>query len=147
MGETNVPSFQNMNTFAGESNIKEADMHYATSAEIFRNAKKLRNKLTYAEKMLWSRLSKNQLGVKFRRQHPIGDYIADYYCNSLKLIIEVDGEYHETNEQVEIDRARDETLSHFGIKTLRIKNDEVINDIESIIESIKLILKQRKFPL
>lgn len=112
-------------------------MFYGASPIIFENAKLLRNNQTPSESKLWKYLNKNQLGFKFRRQHPISTYIADFYCHSLKLVIEIDGEYHITDEQKSIDKSRTSELEQFGIKVIRFTNDQVINDIDYILASIK----------
>ena len=65
------------------------EMHYGASKQIFQYAEALRKNMTVAEKIIWERLSKNQLAVRIRRQHPIWKYIADYYCHELKFVIEI----------------------------------------------------------
>ncbi len=74
------------------------DMHYGASKLIFQRAEELRKSPTHEEEIVWGYLSKNKLGVKFRRQHPIFLYIADFYCHSLKLVIEIDGGIHNTKD-------------------------------------------------
>ena len=69
-------------------------MFFGASAPIFRNAEALRYSMTAAEELLWGHLKGQQLGVKFRRQHPLGIYIADFYCHKHKLVIELDGSIH-----------------------------------------------------
>ena len=68
-------------------------MHFEASPDTFKKVKELRDNETPAEKILWTCLSENKLGVKFRRQHPIKWFIADFYCHKAKLIIEVDGDF------------------------------------------------------
>ena len=75
------------------------EMFYGAKRSIFQNAKELREKMTGAEIQLWSRLNKSQLGVRFKRQHPIDIFIADFYCHKYKLVVEVDGEYHNDEDQ------------------------------------------------
>ena len=100
----------------------------------FLKAKELRNNETDAEKILWEKLRNNQIkGLKFRRQHPINLYIVDFYCHKLKLIIELDGDYHSLREQVSKDIERTEALSLMGLEVIRFKNDEVLNDIDSVL--------------
>src|SRR3990172_9586899 len=73
----------------------------------FLKAKELRNQMTISERQLWSELEKNKLlGVKFRRQHPIGIYIVDFYAHKFKLIIELDGKYHLNKKQQILDKER-----------------------------------------
>lgn len=69
-------------------------MFFGANKIIFNNARELRNKETDAEKLLWGYLNGNQLGCRFRRQHPISNYIADFYCHQHKLVVELDGEIH-----------------------------------------------------
>ncbi len=101
-------------------------------------AKENRKEATTYEDILWQELRKNQLGVRFRRQHSIGDYIADFVCLPLKLIIEVDGGYHNEQEQAEADRLRGHWLQNRGYQVLRFTNEEVAYDLENVISIIKL---------
>ena len=83
-------------------------MLYYGNRELVKNARELRRNMTRAEIILWSRLrSKNIDGYKFRRQQPIFNYIVDFYCHELKLIIEVDGEIHSLSDKSESDMKRD----------------------------------------
>ena len=105
-------------------------MHYGASKTIFQYAEELRKNMTEAEKAIWARLCKNQLGVRIRRQHPIWKYIADYYCHELKLVIEIDGGVHLLKENKEYDIGRETTLNEFGIEIMRFTNYQVINEIQ-----------------
>jgi len=103
-------------------------------------AKINRKKETESEKILWNKLlRKKQLGVKFTRQKPIDRFIADFYCSELSLAIEIDGGSH--NNKKDRDNSRDKYLHACGIKTLRISDKDVINDIEKVEKEIKLFLK------
>ena len=95
---------------------------------------------TDAERVLWEYLRREQLGYKFRRQQVIDNYIADFACLESKLIIELDGDYHLTAEQILKDRERTERLSLLGYKVIRFKNEEVIDNPETVIKQIKNIL-------
>jgi len=107
----------------------------------FLKAQSLRNNETKAEKILWENLRRNQLkGHKFRRQHPISLFIADFYCHQLKLIIEVDGEYHNAPEQIKIDDERTQVLQDNGMKIIRFTNCEIENNIGKVITQISLII-------
>jgi very-short-patch-repair endonuclease len=111
------------------------NMFFGASPSTFEKAKELRNNMTLAEKILWERLSNKQIhGFKFRRQHPIATFIADFYCHSAKLIIEVDGEIH--NAQKDYDAGRAFELGELGIKVIRFRNEEIINEIDKVIEKI-----------
>ena len=110
-------------------------MFLGASPDLFWFAKQLRLQETEAEKLLWSRLSRKQLGVKFRRQHPIYSYIADFYCHSHKLVIEVDGPIHDSEENTFNDKIRTCGFNEFNIKVLRFTNNQIFNDIETVLEN------------
>lgn len=116
-------------------------MHAGAKPEIFRFAEKLRSNMTEAEKKLWAFLRLKPEGFKFRRQHPFGKYILDFYCHRAKLAIEVDGEYHELQEQKSLDEIRTNETENSGIKELRFTNGEVINQFESVKNRILSYLK------
>jgi very-short-patch-repair endonuclease len=114
------------------------DMFYGAKRTIFQNACELRKEMTPAEKLLWSRLNKSQLGVRFKAQHPMDIFVADFYCHKHKLVIEVDGRIHKS--QREYDENRTAELERFGLTVIRFTNDEVFKNIERVIEEIKKIL-------
>lgn len=97
----------------------------------------MRYEPTMAEIRLWECLRAKRLGVKFRRQHVIDDYIADFVCLSEKLVIEVDGEYHNEEEQQTLDKQRTERLDALGYRVLRFTNDQVLFQIEDVLETIQ----------
>ncbi len=113
-------------------------MFYGAKAEIFQYALELRQNMTKAEKALWNRLNKNQLGVRFKAQHPINIFIADFYCHKHKLVIEVDGDIHK--KQKEYDEGRTFELEHFGIEVIRFTNEEIFHNIEEVIRKIETTL-------
>ncbi|WP_152268321.1 leucine--tRNA ligase [Agriterribacter humi] len=92
---------------------------------------------TAAEDALWQNIRNNKLGVKVRRQHAVQGYIVDFALLEVKLIIEVDGEYHNVEQQKIYDEARTGYLKEFGLNLIRFSNDEVLNDIHSVIGKIK----------
>ena len=96
-----------------------------TPPHIVRFSRKLRAEMTAAERTLWGMLRRNQAGLRFRRQHPIGPYILDFYCPSARLCVEVDGPHHEELEQLEHDLARDAWLEAHGVHVLRVTAAEV----------------------
>ena len=98
------------------------------------------NMMTTAEKILWEELRHNKTGYKFRRQHPIGDYIADFICIEKKLVIEVDGGYHNTMEQQQDDAVRTMDIERMGYLVIRFTNDEVMNQLSTVFLKIKEIL-------
>ena len=97
--------------------------------------KRLVENMTPAEVVLWEHLKSNKLGVRFRRQHVIENFIPDFVALSSKLIIEVDGEIH--NFQKEYDKDRTYLLEQRGFRVIRFRNEEVLNDIVNVIEKIK----------
>ncbi len=115
-------------------------MFYGADNLIFEKAKELRKNLTNAELVLWNYLKQNPTGYKFRRQHPLGNYIVDFYCHKLKLVIEVDGSIHEEPEVMEWDKRRQEHLEEHGLIVIRFKNEEVEKKLETVIEKIKTII-------
>ncbi len=100
------------------------------------NAIENRKKMTIAEQALWEQLRSNKLGVHFRRQHVIGMYIADFVSLKNHLIIEVDGEYHSTPEQLLLDAERTRYLQGKGFRIIRFNNQEIQTDIESVMSKI-----------
>ncbi len=98
-------------------------------------AKENRKNPTPAENLLWQNLRNKKLGVKFRRQHPVDVYVPDFVCIEKKLIVEVDGEIHLS--QQEYDKSRSYVLNEIGYHVIRFTNDEVINNITVVIEKIK----------
>ena len=104
-------------------------------------AKENRKHATQAEAALWEALRGSNLGEKFRRQHIIGDFIVDFVSLSVKLVIEVDGGYHNDSEQKKADELRTEFLEKTGFKVLRFTNEQVLQDTDKTIEEIKANLK------
>ena len=102
----------------------------------------LRNNSTSAEAVLWTYLKSASIdGRKFRRQHSIGKYIADFYCPSEKLIVELDGEPHSDYIQIEKDKIRDKFLEGLGLTVLRFENRLVFQDPEYILKEIRNAFK------
>ena len=104
------------------------------------NAKRMRKEPTEAENILWKYLKGKKLGLKFRRQHPIDIFIPDFVCLEKQLIIEIDGGYHFTEEQKNLDKERTRILNAFGYQVLIFTNDEVIGDIEGVLSQISVEL-------
>lgn len=100
-------------------------------------ARNLRKNQTIQERKLWNLIRNNQLGVKFKRQHPIGDYIVDFVCREKWLIIELDGSQHNEDENILKDNQRTKYLESRGFKVLRFWNNDVDNNIEGVILEIK----------
>ncbi len=101
-------------------------------------ARQLRRNATKSEVLLWQKLKTNQIhGYDFHRQKPIDEYIVDFFCNKLRLAIEVDGYSHEILEVWENDVIKTRRLNELGICVLRFSDDQVFNDIENVIRTIE----------
>ena len=111
---------------------------HEASPEIIKRAAILRANTTPAENVLWEKINKSQLfGVRFKRQHPIGKFIVDFYCSKLYLVIEIDGDVHDLPDVVERDEGREVELKKYGLKILRFTNEEVLNKTDRVVEAIK----------
>jgi very-short-patch-repair endonuclease len=97
----------------------------------------LRKNMTQMERFLWSHLKQDKLGVRFRRQFSIGQYIADFYCPEYKLVIEVDGDTHQGLQAKEYDAVRDLFMNSLNIKVIRFTNEDVKNNIENVTNKIR----------
>jgi len=94
--------------------------------------------MTDAEGRLWAKIRVKQLkGCQFYRQKPIGDYIVDFFCPRARLVIEVDGSQHFSDEMAEYDRIRDEYLSSHGLRVLRFTNTDVLTHTGEVVEKIE----------
>lgn len=118
----------------------EKKMFYRASPLLFERAKELRNYVTTAEMLLWGYLRTKPDGFKFRRQHPLGIFVADFYCHRLKLVIEVDGSIHKRKEVAEHDRYRQRLIEEDGMKVVRFTNEQIETDIENVIVAIQELL-------
>jgi cyclase len=118
---------------------KNGGMFEGANPLLFKRAKELRKHMTASETVLWMHLKgrDNKLNFKFRRQHPIGSYVADFYCHKAKLIIEVDGSVHNSPEQQEKDKIRQADLESWGYCVLRFSNKQVLNQVETVLQKIK----------
>lgn len=119
-------------------------MHRQANNSLFGKARILRTQATPAEKKLWEHIKGKQVGYKFRRQHPIGPYILDFYCHSQQLVIEVDGEYHQEILQQWQDTERTRYLEALGLKVIRFSNQEVMNQIDQVVVQIRLTLDEEE---
>lgn len=143
-GENNTPPSADDDTFDEGAFYYDADpLNYAFLKEF---VKQHRTRSTQAEEFLWQQLKSKQLeGFKFRRQHIIGNFIADFVCLSRKLIIEVDGLIHQPLENQVSDEARTLWLESKGYTVIRFNNDEILFSIEKTLASIKEKLEQLPF--
>lgn len=122
------------------------NMYYGANHLIFQRAAELRNRMTPAEEILWKHLHINEWKLKFRRQHPIWQYIADFYCHKLKLVIELDGSIHDVEAVRENDIIREKNLHDFGITVLRFSNAEIFKNISFVIEKISETIQKLTSP-
>lgn len=114
----------------------EPTQNFGASKSTIEKARVLRKEMTNSEQLLWEKLRKKQFeGHHFRRQHAIDCYIVDFYCHDLKLIIEIDGAIHQY--QKEYDTNRQKFLEELGLKVIRFSNDEVEDNIEHVLQTIK----------
>ena len=105
-------------------------------------AKKNRRNSTTAENVLWENIRNKQLGVEFRRQHIIRDFIVDFVCLDKKLVIEVDGGYHTERMQLKDDEIRTGILNSLGFWVVRLSNERVLFDLDNVMCDIQNILRQ-----
>ncbi len=109
-----------------------------------RRARKLRGDLTSTEETLWSHLRDRRLhGLKFRRQAPIGPYVADFLCHELRLVLELDGPIHDEESQISHDLNRDANLKALGYRVLRVTNQDIRDNLESFFETIRRLYQNR----
>jgi very-short-patch-repair endonuclease len=107
----------------------------ASESHIARS-KQLRQEATPAEDVLWQALRNRRLAdLKFRRQVALGPYFLDFVCSEKRLIVEVDGDVHD--EQIDYDAARTEHLEQYGYRVLRFRNDEVLDDLDTVLDTIR----------
>ena len=117
-------------------------MFFGANNIIFENASHLRKNMTDAEKVLWFHLKQSPFGFKFRRQHPLSFFIADFYCHRAKLVIEVDGSIHNLEEVKIKDETRQRVIEELGLKVIRFTNKEVFQNIDSVLNKIYAHLQQ-----
>ncbi len=116
-----------------------------TTASIDNAAKQLRKTSTPAEQQLWQALRGGKLaGLKFRRQHPVGNFILDFYCAAHKLVVEVDGGIHET--QIEYDATRTTELEIYGYTVVRFTNEVVLHQLETVLAEILKAIEPHSIP-
>ena len=114
----------------------QATTRFDHTSEKTARARRLRREMTDVEKKLWWRLRGAQLGVSFRRQHPIGPYVLDFYCAPAGLAVEVDGHQHGTDSAIAADVRRSAFLATKGIRVVRFGNHEVIENLDGVLETI-----------
>lgn len=125
---------ENTNKYSGR-------FHLGSRSQTYAYARKLRQTSTEAEQKLWTLLRNRQIkGKKFRRQHALADYIADFYCHECKLVIELDGQFHKPEDAKQYDEARTRLLKEYDIRVLRFWNAEVLQETEKVLEKIASFL-------
>ena len=121
--------------FLSYSDIVKTVLNY--NNDLIHLARELRKNMTDAVKLLWSRISKKQIsGHQFYRQRIIGDYIVDFYCPTVRLVIEIDGGQHYYGVEQESDKTRDSQLGGIGLRVLRFSNLDVLKNIDVVLENI-----------
>ncbi|MBD1943587.1 DUF559 domain-containing protein [Coleofasciculus sp. FACHB-712] len=134
---------------AGDEGIsKLAGRTRQIPSELLQRAKELRQQQTPAEKLLWECLRDRRLyDAKFRRQHNLGQFIADFYCHAARLVIELDGKIHQQPQQQQRDSDRDQWMQANGFTVLRFRNEEVFSNTEAVLETIAQALPSPLTPL
>jgi len=114
------------------------NLHKGAIGKLYQYGRELRQSSTKAEKILWEYLRNRKLdGLKFRRQHPVDKFIADFYCHEKKLVIELDGAVHDDKMNAQYDEARTYELKGSGIKVIRFRNSEVESNISFVLKEIR----------
>jgi very-short-patch-repair endonuclease len=112
-----------------------SEFHPITPDKLLFRGRKLRRESTFPERRLWNELRGRRLcGLKFRRQHPIGRFIVDFYSDENRLVIELDGNSH--NDRADYDLEREEFLKSQNLRILRFGNDDVLRDLEAVLRAI-----------
>ena len=119
------------------SGKEQYPIYFGANSELLRIASDLRKLMTPAEKILWEQLRNRKLSdYRFRRQHPIGEFVVDFFCYEAMLVIEIDGEIHDTSYQRERDIERKNILQGHGIREIRFRNEDVMNNLENVLAKI-----------
>lgn len=105
--------------------------------EKLKRSRELRREMTPTEKVLWQELRANKLDVHFRRQQVIAGFIVDFYCHKADLVIELDRSIHDEEEQKKIDIEREKALKEMGLRVVRLRNEEVFNNLPKLLNRIR----------
>ncbi len=117
-------------------------IYFGAGPELLKLAGDLRKSMTPAEKVLWERLRNRQVkGYRFRRQHPVKDFIVDFFCYDAMLVVEVDGSVHDELSQKERDEQHRMIFNRLGIMEIRFTNEEVIDQTDQVLKRIESALK------
>jgi very-short-patch-repair endonuclease len=115
------------------------------SEHMIARGRQLRQEMTFPERLLWSRLRDCRLaGLRFRRQHPVVPYVADYFCPSAKVVMELDGRSHDG--QRDKDQQRQDYLERQGLRVIRFSNDSVLKNLNGVLEAITAACKAGQKP-
>ena len=113
------------------------NLHKEAIGKLYQYGRELRLESTEAEKLLWAELRNKKLnGLKFRRQHPIDKFVADFYCHEKKIVIELDGSIHDEKINKEYDEARTAMLAGLSVIVLRFKNEDITNNLKEVLKKI-----------
>ena len=104
--------------------------------ETVNRARQLRREMSLPEALLWRLLKSKPMGVKFRNQHPLGEYVVDFFCYAARVVFEIDGISHDMGDQPEFDAERDTALNALGYTVVRIAAADVLKDPEAAAESM-----------
>ena len=116
--------------------------HFGAKPKIFERAQQLRKQTTEAEEKLWEQLRNRRFeGLKFRRQHPLNRFVADFYCHEKRLVVEVDGGIHNEKEVIERDEGREVDLQNFGLTIIRFTNEEIMTNMGEVLEKLKIAIQ------
>lgn len=121
-------------------------MFYGAGPLIFKRAEELRNNMTSAERIIWQHVHINEWKLKFRRQHPISNFVVDFYCHPIKLVIEIDGDIHDNEDVKKNDILREKTLTSLGLKVIRFNNEEVYKNSTEVLRKIDSTIRLLQSP-
>ena len=127
------------------SQTRRRSVRNVADAKKLEFAREQRRAPTWSEERVWQRLRRGALGARFRRQHPIGEYVLDFYCAQAHLAVEIDGPTHE--DQAEYDQQRDAWLADRGIRVLRVSDGEVRENLGAVLEKVRSALTAASPPL
>jgi very-short-patch-repair endonuclease len=102
--------------------------------------------MSLPEVKLWALLRRSPSGIRFRRQHPVGPYVADFYCPAAKLIIEIDGISHDLGDRPALDLRRDNYVRQLGLSVLRIPAADVLNDVTAVADGLIALCREAVGP-
>jgi len=117
-------------------------MYFNAKPATIEAARILRKRMTQCEELLWEKLNRKQIcGLRFRRQHPIDIFIADFYCHEVRLVVELDGEIHEKKKEYDIGRSAE--MGKFDIHVIRFSNKQILNRIDEVTKEIEKVVADR----